>query len=77
MNLSDLCGICIPKKYDPTQYNAWGEKIIPELCPDDKVIIDNSVISDVLVQQIIPHDNMLETNESVFTTKNKLYCGEQ
>lgn len=74
MKLSDLCGICIPEKYNPTRYDEYGEIIKPKLC--DEEIIEKSVISTVLTQQVIPYDKMMEANESIFTTKNKLYCGE-
>lgn len=75
MNLSDLCSVCEPPKYDASKYDDWGDKIEPKLC--EQVVIEKSVITNVLVQEVIPFDKMMETNESVFTTKNKLYCGEK
>lgn len=75
MKLSDLCTVCEPVKYDSTKYDDYGDKIEPKLC--DEEIIEKSVITNVLVQEVIPFDKMMETNESVFTTKNKLYCGEK
>jgi hypothetical protein len=75
MKLSDLCTVCEPSKYDPTIYDDYGDKVEPKLC--DEEIIEKSVITNVLVQEVIPFDKMMETNESVFTTKNKLYCGEK
>lgn len=74
MNLSDLCPICIPKEYDATRFDEYGDKIEPVLCEEE--IIEKSTITDVLVQQVKQFDTMMETNQSVFTTKNKLYCGE-
>ena len=80
MKLSELCTVCEPAKYNPAKYNPakyddYGDKIEPKLCYEE--IIENSVITNVLVQEVIPFDKMMETNESVFNTKNKLYCGEE
>lgn len=75
MNLSDLCPICIPPEYDPNKIDEYGDIIVHELCEEE--IIEKSTITDILVQQVKQFDTMMGTNQSVFTTKNKLYCGEE
>lgn len=74
MKLTDLCPLCDDSGYDPTKYDEYGDVIVPKLCEEE--VIEKSVITDVLVQKIKPFDTMLETNEMILTTKNKLYCGE-
>lgn len=74
MQLSDLCQVCLPETYNPNKYDEYGDLIKPKLCEEE--IIKESVISSVIVQEIKAFDKMLEANESVFTTKNKLYCGD-
>lgn len=75
MKLNDLCGNCIPNTYNPNKYDDYGELIKPKLCDDD--IIEKSIITNVLVHQLLPFDNMMETNDSLFNTKNKIYCEEK
>lgn len=74
MKLNDLCDFCIPSSYNPKKYDEYGDLIKPILCDD--VPIEESIINEVLVHQVIQTDTMMETNNSVFTTKNKLYCEE-
>jgi hypothetical protein len=76
MKLSSLCSVCIPDTYNPIKKDEWDEDIDPKIYCDNNNIIIESVISDVAVKKIKSYDTMMETNESVFTTKNKLYCGE-
>ena len=72
--LTALCGDCIPPVLNFDKYNVYGEKIEPELCP--KPVIPEKVITSVVTQEIKQIDTAYETQELLFTKKNKLYCGE-
>lgn len=56
-------------------YMTITDKVEPKLC--DEEIIEKSVITNVLVQEVIPFDKMIKLMNPVFTTKNKLYCREK